>query len=92
MQFRASHILLKDKKLAEHILKKVRQGANFGKLAKEYSICNSKNKNGDLGFFKEKEMVKEFENAVKKLKVNQVSNLVRTKFGYHIIKKTGQKD
>ena len=92
MKFRASHILVKDKSLAENIRKKIKQGSSFSAMAKEFSTCPSKSKGGDLGFFGSGQMVKPFEDAVMKLSNGGLSNPVKTQFGYHIIKKTGQKD
>lgn len=91
MEWRASHILVKDKGLAEQVLKKVKSGARFDALAKEFSTCPSKSKGGDLGWFGPGKMVKQFEEAVIKLRNSGVSGVVKTQFGYHIIKKTGEK-
>lgn len=91
MEWRASHILIKDKSLAESVLKKAKHGGNFGALAREFSTCPSKSKSGDLGWFGTGQMVKPFEEAVKRLGQSRISNIVRTKFGFHIIKKTGQR-
>ncbi len=91
MEWRASHILVKDRTLANHILKQLKAGKDFRTLAKEFSTCPSKSKGGDLGWFGPGQMVREFEDAVKKMSNGRISGLVRTKFGYHIIKKTGQK-
>ncbi len=91
MEWRASHILVKDRNLANQILQKLKKGANFNALAKEYSTCPSKSKGGDLGWFGPGQMVKEFEQAVAKLSSGRVSNPVKTQFGWHIIKKTGQR-
>ena len=92
MEWKASHILVKDKTLAENLLKKIKAGANFSELAKDFSTCPSKSKGGDLGWFGPGKMVKEFEVAANKLSVNRVSPVVKTQFGYHIIKLTGRKD
>lgn len=92
MEWRASHILVKDRSLADFILKQLRGGGNFSALAKEHSICPSKSKGGDLGWFGEGKMVREFETAVKKMSNGSVKGPVRTQFGIHIIKKTGQRD
>jgi peptidyl-prolyl cis-trans isomerase C len=92
MEWKASHILVKDRSLANMILKKVKSGANFGDLAKEFSVCGSKSKGGDLGWFGPGKMVPKFEEAVKKMRSGQISGLVSTQFGFHIIKKTGQRD
>ncbi len=89
MQFRASHILVKDRKLAQEVLKRIRGGANFSALARDYSTCPSKSKGGDLGWFGEGAMVPAFEQAVKRLSVGSVSQIVSTQFGHHIIKRTG---
>ncbi len=88
MKIRASHILVEDKQVAEEILQKLKDGKNFEKLAKKYSICPSKKRGGDLGTFGRGVMVKEFEDAAFKLTVGEVSGIVKTKFGYHIIKRT----
>lgn len=91
MELRASHILVKEKSLAEDLFKRVKGGANFSSLAKDFSTCPSKSKGGDLGWFGPGQMVKAFEEATKKLSHGSVSRPVKTQFGYHIIKKTGQK-
>lgn len=91
MEWKASHILVKDRSLANTILKKIKSGANFAAMAKEHSICGSKAKGGDLGWFGSGKMVPKFEDAVKKLKTGQLSSLVGTQFGFHIIKKTGER-
>ena len=89
MEWKASHILVKERALAEEILKKAKAGADFSKLAKEFSTCPSKEKGGDLGWFGKGQMVKPFEEAVIRLGNGSISNVVPTQFGFHIIKKTG---
>ncbi|THB63589.1 MAG: peptidylprolyl isomerase [Spirochaetaceae bacterium] len=91
MEMRASHILVKDKALADRLLAQIKKGARFDSLAKEFSTCPSKSKGGDLGWFGEGKMVKEFEAATLRMSVGSVSKVVKTQFGYHIIKKTGQR-
>jgi len=91
MEWRASHILVKDQGLANDLLKQLKKGARFEALAKEHSTCPSKSKGGDLGWFGPGQMVKPFEEAVQKLGKGRVSGLVRTQFGVHIIKKTGER-
>ncbi|RMH63846.1 MAG: peptidylprolyl isomerase [Calditrichaeota bacterium] len=91
MEWRASHILVKDRKLAEELMKRLKRGANFSALAKEYSTCPSKSKGGDLGWFGPGKMVKEFEQAVSSAPNRLIPRVIRTQFGYHIIRKTGQR-
>lgn len=91
MEMRASHILVKERALAQAILNKLKGGANFAALAREYSTCPSKSKGGDLGWFGPGQMVKPFEEATRKMGVGSLSGIVPTQFGFHIIKKTGQK-
>ena len=83
----------KNKELAESILKKALAGDNFSTLAMEYSDDSyTANDGGDLGFFGEDEMDEAFEKAAFSLKVGEIyPEVVETSYGYHIIKKTGEK-
>lgn len=70
----------------------IAEEANFEELAKRFSKDPSvKNNQGDMGWFKAFKMVHSFEDAAYKLSTNEVSNPVKTQFGYHIIKKTGER-
>jgi peptidyl-prolyl cis-trans isomerase C len=88
-QVRASHILVKTEKEAEDILKQLKNGANFEDLAQKYSTDSTAAKGGDLGWFSKGAMVPEFDKVVFGLKEGQLSGIVKTQFGYHIIKVTG---
>jgi peptidyl-prolyl cis-trans isomerase C len=107
-QVKASHILIapdttdtsvdpndaKAKALAkaEQLLAQLKEGADFAELAKANSTCPSAAKGGDLGFFSKGDMVAAFEKAAFALEPGQISEIVETKFGYHIIKVTDHKD
>ena len=82
----ASHILVKEEGEAYLILKQIREGKNFEDMAKEKSICPSRKKGGNLGWFGRRQMVKEFETAAFTLKKGELSRPVKTQFGWHIIK------
>lgn len=84
----------KAKEKAEDIIKKLNDGKSFSSLAKKYSDDDTNASNGgDLGYFSYDEMVEEFSKATKDLKVDEYTKEpVKTKYGYHIILKTGQKD
>ena len=86
---RASHILVEKQSQALKVLEELKAGADFKELAKKYSICPSGKKGGDLGQFGRGQMVRELEQAAFTLKTGQVSEPVKTQFGYHIIKRTG---
>jgi peptidyl-prolyl cis-trans isomerase C len=102
-QIQARHILIKldpkaDKaekaaarKKIENIQAKLKKGEDFGALAKEFSEGPSKVKGGDLGWFERGRMVKPFEEAAFALKPGEVSNVVETQFGYHLIEVTDKR-
>lgn len=90
-QVKASHILVDDKEKAQNIKQQIDNGKNFEKLAKEASTCPSSKKGGDLGWFGKGQMVKPFERKAFSMDKGSISKPVKTKFGWHIIKKTGEK-
>jgi parvulin-like peptidyl-prolyl isomerase len=102
-QTRASHILIAIPQDAddllvealrhkgEMILERLSRGEDFGELARSYSDDPSAKMGGDLGFFKPGDLLPEFDRVVFTLQSGQVSGLVRTKIGFHIIKVTGRK-
>lgn len=70
----------------QEIAKQLNEGADFATLAQQNSNCSSRERGGDLGYFGEGDMVPEFEKAAYKLEKGDISPIVKTKFGYHIIK------
>lgn len=100
---RTSHILIstpngatddqqqRAKQLAESVLDRAKKGEDFAKLAKEYSTDASASQGGDIGLTESGELAPEYEDAVAKLNVGEISGLVKTQFGYHIIKVTDRK-
>eukprot|EP01156_Anaeramoeba_ignava_P010158 Anaeramoba_ignava/a478997_10.p1 GENE.a478997_10~~a478997_10.p1 ORF type:complete len:571 (+),score=141.52 a478997_10:338-2050(+) len=72
--------------LAEDVLKKIKNGDDFAKLAKEYSDDKGTPENGNLGYFGWGKMVGPFQEAAFSMGINEVSDIVETQFGYHIIK------
>jgi len=82
-----AHILVEKLSLAQEIKTKIANGESFANLAKQHSIDSSKKRGGDLGFFGRGTMVREFEKAAFALEKGQVSDIVKTQFGYHIIKR-----
>ena len=76
------------RKLAEKILKELKSGRDFAELARKHSDGPSGPKGGELGRFERGQMVPEFDQAVFGLETGAISEVVETKFGYHIIKRT----
>ena len=102
-QVRASHILVAVKpdadeatkkaarKKLEKIRKQIQAGGDFAELAKKSSDCPSSSQGGDLGYFGRGQMVKPFETKAFSMMPGDVSDIVETQFGYHIIKLTDKK-
>lgn len=85
---RAAHILFKDLNVAKSVLAQLKKAPDsFAALAEKHSSCSSKERGGDLGVFASGDMVKEFEQAVTALKPGMISDVVKTRFGYHIIRR-----
>jgi len=91
-EVRASHILVSTEVQAKDLLVQINNGGDFAVLAKKYSLDpGSKIKGGDLGFFTTGAMVEPFEQAAFSLKVGEVSEIVESPFGFHIIKVSDSK-
>ena len=88
-KIKASHILVDKFGRAQELYDDIQAGENFENLARQFSMCSSKKKGGNLGEFAKGDMVAEFWNACAKLKIREISQPVRSQFGYHIIKRTG---
>jgi peptidyl-prolyl cis-trans isomerase C len=82
-----AHILVKTETEARTILERLNKGEKFVNMAKEASLCPSKKNGGDLGTFSRGKTVKEFETAAFALNKGQISGIVKTKFGYYVIKR-----
>jgi peptidyl-prolyl cis-trans isomerase C len=90
-QVRASHILMKTEQEAKDVLAQLKGGAKFEELAKTKSVDSSASKGGDLGWFGKGNMVPVFEKTAFSLKEGETSGIVKSEFGYHIIKLTGKR-
>lgn len=84
--YTASHILLEDENEAKKILGEIENGLDFAEAAKKYSIDPSKDNGGSLGTFPKGVMVAEFQEGLDKLSIGEVSEPVKSQFGYHLIK------
>ena len=92
-EIKARHILVADEAKAKELKAKLDAGEDFGKLAKENSTdTQSAEQGGDLGWFGAGKMVPPFEEAAYALKVNEISEPVKSDFGYHIIQVTDKKE
>src|SRR5699024_2362296 len=81
----ARHILVEDEETAKEVKKKLDDGEDFADLTKAYSTDNSAEDGGDIGFFSAGQMVPEFEDAAYDMEVDEISDPVKSDFGYHII-------
>jgi parvulin-like peptidyl-prolyl isomerase len=87
MKIHCAHILVKHQYEAEDLQRKLAKGVDFAELAKKYSTCSSAERGGDLGLIAADRLDSDFVEAVRDLIVGEVSKPVRTRFGYHLIKK-----
>lgn len=87
MKITAAHILVDHEYEVKDLQKKLEEGADFSKLAQDYSQCPSGKDGGNLGEFGKGMMVPSFEKAAFQLMPGEVSGIVRTQFGFHLIKR-----
>jgi len=87
-KIKCSHILVPKQSESLDIAERLKKGEKFGKLAKELSVdSGSAKRDGNLGYFTKGTMVKQFEEVAFKLQIGEISEPVKTEFGYHIIKR-----
>ena len=90
--WRASHILVSTEQEAKDVQARLARGEKFEDLARQYSTDATASRGGDVGYFRMGQLVPEFENACAKLGVGETSDILRTQFGYHIIKLMDKKE
>jgi len=81
----AKHILVKTRDEAEKLKQRLAKGEDFGKLARKYSTCPSKKRDGDLGEIYPGQLVKTIESVIFKQALLKVHGPIKTKFGYHLV-------
>lgn len=88
MMLKARHILVRHEYEAKDLQKKLQEGKSFEELAKDFSLCPSGGRGGDLGEFPKGRMVPAFEKALLQLKAGEISGIVKTQFGFHLIQRS----
>ncbi len=91
LEVKASHLLVDTQEEAEQLRADILAGKDFGEVAKEVSKCPSRVKGGDLGYFGRGRMVPEFDQAAFELPVGEVSEPIKTQFGWHLLVVTDQR-
>jgi len=86
-EIHCAHILVKTEKEAQAVMVRLEKGEKFANIAREVSLCPSGKRGGDLGAFGTGRMVREFEEAAFALQKGQISPIVKTEFGYHIVRR-----
>lgn len=86
MKIHVRHILVEQKYEAEDILRLLKEGADFIEMARKRSRCPSASKGGDLGSIDVRRLDRDFAEAAETLKPGELSGIVRTRFGYHLIR------
>ncbi|WP_455209438.1 peptidylprolyl isomerase [Kaarinaea lacus] len=88
----ARHILVETQSQCESIKSEIENGADFGAMAQQHSLCPSGAQGGDLGEFYPGQMVPEFDKVVFSAEMGKVHGPVQTQFGYHLIEITSRSD
>lgn len=86
-KIKVQHLLVQHRHEADDLLKKLREGASFGDLAKRHSTCPSAPQEGHLGEIDPRRLDDDFREALEALKPGETSGVVRTRFGYHLIRR-----
>jgi len=84
----ARHILVANEEQCAALKAEIEAGAGFADIAEQHSSCPSAKKGGDLGNFRERQMVKEFNDVVFSAELHQIHGPIKTQFGYHLIEIT----
>ena len=87
MKIHASHILVEHAFEAEDLLRKLSEGSDFGELARKFSKCPSGKQGGDLGVIESQRLDQDFVEGYEALCAGQISGTIRTRFGYHLIRR-----
>jgi peptidyl-prolyl cis-trans isomerase C len=88
----ARHILVDSEELCQELIRQLENGAEFERLAAEYSTCPSGQSGGDLGEFSRGQMVPEFDRVVFEEPIGEIHGPIATQFGYHIIEILSRSD
>lgn len=89
---KASHLLVKTEEEAKALREEILGGKNFADVAAAVSLCPSGANGGDLGYFSRGQMVPEFDEASFSMEIGEISEPIKTQFGYHLIYLTDKKD
>ncbi|MGE0762329.1 MAG: peptidylprolyl isomerase [Bdellovibrionales bacterium] len=87
MKMKLSHILVEQRYEAEDLIRKLADGEPFEKLAQKFSKCPSSQRGGSLGEIELKRLDPDFAAAAETLKAGQISEVVKTRFGHHLIRR-----
>jgi peptidyl-prolyl cis-trans isomerase C len=89
-QASARHILVSSEQDCQDLKQQIESGTDFAEVAREHSQCPSKSRGGDLGTFRQGQMVPEFDQAVFQGEVGQLQGPIKTQFGYHLLEVTSR--